>query len=129
MTRSHLTRVLRTAGVAVLPAVVLLCCAGRTDAGCGDHVRIVGPDGTLGPPAGHHSIPSDRPCQGPECTGGPKAPAPVPPGPTSPMTEVKGVVGGAGDPGRSPGARRPASDADASPVSRPTSIFHPPRTS
>src|SRR5437660_12506707 len=40
MIRSLLSRVARTAGVALLPAVVL-CCAGRADADCGDYVRIL----------------------------------------------------------------------------------------
>jgi hypothetical protein len=129
MTRSHLTRVLRTAGVALLPAVVLLCCAGRADAGCGDHVRIVGPDGQVRPAAGHDPVPAERPCQGPECTGGPKAPAPVSPAPPAPTSDVKGLVGEAGDPDGTSGISRRTADPDGSPVRRPNSIFHPPRAS
>ena len=129
MTRSHLSRLLRAVGVALLPAVALLCCAGGANAECGSYVQIIGPDGKVQPAAGHESMPAERPCQGPECTGGPKAPAPIPAVPTSPLTEVKGLVGDADEPLRSSGTSRSASDADGSPISRPTSIFHPPRAS
>jgi hypothetical protein len=129
MTRSRLIPVLRTAGVALLPAVVLLCGAGRADAGCGDHVRIVGPDGTVQRPAGHDPVPAERPCLGPECTGGPKAPAPVPPAPPGPTSDVKGLVGHAGDADHSPTAGGPPTERIGSPTRRSTAIFHPPRAS
>ena len=129
MTRSRLTHVLRTSGAVLLPAVVLLCCAGRSNATCGNYVQIIGPDGTLQLPTGHDPMPAERPCQGPECTGGPKAPAPVPPAPTSPLSEVKGLVGDTDDPDTSTTGYWPGSDAAGSPVRRPTSVFHPPRAS
>src|SRR5215207_3382759 len=92
MTRSHLSRVLRAVGVALLPAAALLCCAGGANAECGGYVQIVGPDGKVQPAVGHDPMPAERPCQGPECTGGPKVPAPVPPAPPSPTSDVKGFA-------------------------------------
>ena len=129
MTRSHFSRVLRAVGVALLPAIALLCCAGDASAECGSYVQVIGPDGKIQSPVGHDPMPAERPCQGPECTGGPKAPAPVPPAPTSLTSDVKGLGADAGDPDQSPGSVRPATEADGSPVRGPTSIFHPPRAS
>ena len=127
MTRTDPTRVLRTAGVALLPAVVLLCCAGRADAECGGYVRIIGPDGKVQAPADHDPMPGERPCRGPECTGGPKAPAPVPPAPVSPNADGKALVIPAAGPPEFPSANRVPSDAGELPVRRSNSIFHPPR--
>src|SRR5687768_6522524 len=124
MTRSDLTRVLQTAGVALLPAVAILCCVGQADAGCGNYVQVVGPDGGMQSPGGHDPMPAERPCQGPECTGGPKAPAPAPPAQTGPTSDVKGLVGGPADADRTAGRAGPAAHPDASPVRRPSSIFH-----
>ena len=129
MSHTRPSRVLRAVGMAVWPAVLLLCCAGRADAGCGDYVQIVGPDGTVQAPDGHHPVPAKRPCQGPECTGGPKAPAPVPPAPTVPTSDVKGLVTDAGGSDGPGGAIRPASDPGGLPARQPRSIFHPPRAS
>jgi hypothetical protein len=129
MTRSRLTRVLRTAGVALLPAVVLLGCAGRADAGCGDYVKLIGPDGKVQVPTGHDPKPDERPCQGPNCTGGPKAPAPIPPAPTNHLSDGKALVIESGDPTRDDFTVRPTSDPDGLPVRQPNSIFHPPRAS
>jgi hypothetical protein len=127
MTSRTFSRAVRPAGVALLPAVVMLCCAGRASAGCGDYVRIVGPDGQVQSPVGHDPMPGERPCQGPNCSGGPKAPAPIPPAPTGPAPVVKGLVPHADRHGglRTAGCLPPP--ADASPVRLPTSIFHPPR--
>jgi hypothetical protein len=120
----RLLRTLRTAGVALLPAVVLFCCAGRADAECGDYVRIIGSDGTVTPMPGHES----KPCQGPFCHGGPKAPNPTPPTPTVSTPDPKGLVAEATGPDNA-AATRFDLEPDGSPVRRPTSIFHPPRAS
>ena len=129
MTCSLLTHVFRTAGVVLVPAVILLCCAGRADAGCGDYVQIVGADGKVQSPAGHDSMPGERPCQGPECTGGPKAPAPVSPAPPSPPSDVKALVADGDEADSPPAGSRPACDVDRLPVRQPSLIFHPPRFS
>jgi hypothetical protein len=129
MTRTRLSRVLRAAGLALLPAVLLLGCAGRADASCGDYLRVIGPDGKVQAPAGHDPMPTDRPCQGPNCTGGPKAPAPVPPAPTNTLSDGKALVIEAASPTDANSTTRPTSDADGAPVRQPDSIFHPPRAS
>jgi hypothetical protein len=127
MTLSRWTRVFRAVGAAVVPAVVLLCCANSAAAGCGDYVTILGPDGKLQMPAGHGNEPTKAPCHGPNCSGAPKAPAPIPPAPTSPAPVVKALVpladGQPGDPGR---GRLPP-PPDGSPVRLTSFIFHPPR--
>lgn len=125
MTGSHPTRVLRTAGVAPLLAVALVCCAGRADAGCGDYVQFLGPDGRVQWPAGHEPMPTDRPCQGPECTGGPKAP--VPPAPSSLTQDVKELVTESVVSSGICSATRPVSDPDGEPVRPARTIFRPPR--
>src|SRR5215207_9159502 len=119
MTRSHLSRVLRAVGVALLPAAALLCCAGGANAECGGYVQIVGPDGKVQPAVGHDPMPAERPCQGPECTGGPKVP-----GPTS---DVKGFAAVADGADGASSSARPAPNADGTPIRQPGSIFHPPR--
>jgi hypothetical protein len=129
MTRTRLSRVLRAAGLALVPAVLLLCYAGRADASCGDYVKVIGPDGKAQLPANHDPMPTERPCQGPNCTGGPKAPAPVPPAPTSQLSDGKALVTEATSPADADSATRPTSDADGAPARQPDSIFHPPRAS
>jgi hypothetical protein len=128
MSRSRLGRVAGSGGVALLPAFLLLCCAGRADASCGDYVKVFGPDGKVQPPAGHDH-PTGRPCPGPNCTDGPKAPAPIPPAPTNPLPDGKALVTEAGGPSRTDFTVRPMSDAGDLPVRHPNSIFHPPRAS
>jgi hypothetical protein len=120
----RLLRTLRTAGVALLPAVVVVCCAGRADAECGDYVRIIGSDGTVQEMPGHES----KPCQGPFCHGGPKAPNPIPPAPTSLVPDPKGLVTETGGPDNATATRFDL-EPDGSPVRQPSSIFHPPRAS
>jgi len=121
----RLSRAVRTVGVALLPAVVVVCCAGRADAECGDYVRIIGSDGTVQPMPAHDS----KPCHGPFCHGGPKAPSPVPPAPASPAPDPKGLVS---DPGGGPdnaATTRFETEPAGSPVRHPSRIFHPPRAS
>jgi hypothetical protein len=128
MIPAHLSRVARTAGVALLPAVVVLCCAGRATAECGDYLRIIGSDGAV-QPAGHHQSPADRPCQGPYCSGAPTLPAPVPPAPTSLVPDLKGLVTFAGGDPDNAALTRFETEPDGTPVRQPRSIFHPPRAS
>jgi hypothetical protein len=124
----QLSRVARTAGVALLPAVVVLCCAGQADAECGDYLRIIGTDGTVQPMPGHESKPADQPCHGPFCHGGPKAPNPTAPAPTVLVPDSKGLVAETTGPDNA-SATRSVSEPDGSPVRQPQSIFHPPRAS
>src|SRR5262245_39366656 len=122
MIRSHLSRVARAAGVALLPAVVVLCCAGRATAECGDYVRIIGADGTVQPMAGHESKPADQPCHGPFCHDGPKSPNPVPPAPNSPAPDPKGLVGDTGGGTDNAAAMRIDHEPDGSPAYQPSSV-------
>jgi hypothetical protein len=124
----RLSRVARAAGVALVPAVVVLCCAGRADAECGDYLRIIGTDGTDQPMPGHESKPADGPCHGPFCHGGPKAPNPTPPAPTVLVPDPKGLVAETKGPDNA-SATRFDLETDGSPVHQPQSIFHPPRAS
>ena len=128
MRRAFPTGAARVAGVALLPAVLALCCPGQAAAGCGDYLQFVGPDGKVHAPMGHDPQPAERPCHGPECTGGPRAPAPVPPPPAPHFPDAKALVDTAADPNNSPTGNRPAAEFDGSPVRRPTPIFHPPRS-
>ncbi len=121
----RLLRTARTAGVALLPAVVVLCCAGRAAADCGDYVRVIGPDGTAQPMPGH----DPQPCRGPFCHGGPKAPNPTPPAPTSLVPDPKGLMSDAGGGPDNNAATRFDREPAGSPVRQSTSIFHPPRSS
>lgn len=127
MIRALLSRGFRTAGVAWVPAAVLLCCAGDAAAGCGDYVQIVGVNGTVQAPTNHDQAPIERPCQGPSCTGGPKAPAPVPAAPSSVAPDVKGLVGDADDGSSSDIGRQFDLDPADLPLRGPQAIFHPPR--
>jgi hypothetical protein len=128
MTTSGWTRVLRAVGAAVVPAVLWLCCANSAAAGCGDYVTILGPDGRPQVPAGH-DMPTKGPCQGPNCSGGPKAPAPIPPAPTSPAPVVKGLAPLAdGHPALAGSGFLPP-PTDGTPVRLASSVFHPPRAS
>jgi hypothetical protein len=128
MVRSARSRFAWQAGVAILPAAILLCCAGRADAECGDYVRIIGNDGTVQPMPGHESKPADQPCHGPFCHGGPKAPNPPPPAPTSPVPDPNGLVTETGGPDNA-AATRFDLEPDGSPVRQTQSIFDPPRAS
>jgi hypothetical protein len=121
-----LSRVARTAGVALLPAVVVLCCTGRASAECGDYVRLLGPDGRVQTPADHDPMPGERPCHGPNCQGAPKAPLPVPPAPTH-APDTKGLVVGDASQAGNDSTNHFPTESDGSPVRLPTSIFHPPR--
>jgi hypothetical protein len=121
----RLLRTLRTAGVALVPAVVVLCCAGRAAAECGDYVRVLGPDGAVQPMPGH----DPQPCHGPFCHGTPKAPNPVPPAPPSPAPDPKGLASDAGRGPDNPATTRFDVESDGSPVRVSRSIFHPPRAS
>lgn len=118
----------RLAGVALLPAVFALCCPDQAAAGCGDYVQIVGPDGKVHSPTDHGPAPVRLPCRGPECTMGPRAPAPVPPPPPSGASDVKGLIEDMTDPAPCRADVRTAAGPSGSPVRRPTSIFHPPRS-
>jgi hypothetical protein len=129
MDRSAPYRFGRQTGVALLPAVLMFCCAGRAAAECGDYVRILGPDGTAQPMPGHEPKPADQPCHGPFCHGGPKAPNPVPPAPVSPIPDPKGLVSDAGGGPDDDAATRFDREPGGSPVRQSTSIFHPPRAS
>lgn len=121
----RLSRVVRMAGVALLPAVLVFCCAGRADAECGDYVRIISSDGTIKEMPGHES----KPCQGPFCHGGPKAPNPVPPAPTSLVPDPKGLASDASSGPDNAATTRFELEPNGSPVHYPSSIFHPPRAS
>jgi hypothetical protein len=126
MVRSAHSRVARHAGVALLPAVIVLCCAGRAAAECGSYVTIIDEKGQAHP-AGERGGPK-APCHGPFCDGGPKAPAPAPPAPVNPIPDVKCLLADAGDDPGPGGARRVCLDPDGSPVHEPRPIFHPPRS-
>jgi hypothetical protein len=113
--------------------VIVAACASpdRATAGCGDYVTILN-----GTSAGSHQDgptepggPQKAPCQGPNCSGDPvRHQAPLAPAaPVAPQVkEVAGTIDG------------PASEASlrfllhidsssARPISRPSSVFHPPR--
>ena len=126
MDHSRLSRVLRAAGVALLPVVALAIGTSRAAAECGSYVTILDDHGRVQTPA-EHPMPK-APCHGPNCQGAPKAPAPVPPAPTSSPTDAKALTlltaGGPGD----PFAGRYPADSDGSTVLRSNSIFHPPRS-
>lgn len=125
MAQSARYRFARHAGAALLSAVVMLCCAGRAAAECGDYVRVLGPDGTVQPMPGHES----KPCHGPFCHGTPKAPNPVPRAPTSPAPDPKGLVGDADEGPEIATATRVAIEPGGLPARHPSNIFHPPRHS
>ena len=126
MSVSLLPRLLRAGGL-VTVAAALLGCAGRADAACGDHVKILNPVGTANPPAGPGDAPAKVPCHGSICTGGPKVPAPVPPTPSGPTVTLKAVVP-AGDAGSDPSfVGRLTPTTAGAPVRHPSAILHPPR--
>ena len=127
MTGSNWARMLRAVGVAILPAVALLCCAQPAKAGCGDYVTIIGPDGKILTPAGHGYNPAKLPCHGPNCSASPKEPAPIPPEITSSVPVVKAMAEVSHDQtGPSLDNRLPV-PADGSPTRLTSTIFHPPR--
>ena len=131
MPPAHLLRVARTAGVALLPAVVVFCCAGRASAECGNYVTSIDESGHARP-MGHPTddpAPARTPCHGPNCHGIPEAPAPVPPAPTVTPADAKGLIVDAGGPAGNDLAGRLPNDSDGWPVRHPLSIFHPPRAS
>jgi hypothetical protein len=123
MIRTRLATVARSSGVALLPALLVLCCAGRADAECGDYVRVLGTEPH--PPPGPSPKPADCPCRGLECSGGPKAPAPTPP--PAPTPTVKSLPPAPDASAGRPFARRRPPAAAGSPVRLPEPIFHPPR--
>jgi hypothetical protein len=125
MVRSAHSRFARHAGVALLPAVIVLGCAGRAAAECGSYVTIIDEKGQAHP-AGEHGQPT-APCHGPFCDGGPKAPAPTPPSPVNPVPDVKGLLADAGDEPGPGGSRRWRLDPGGSPIHEPQAVFHPPR--
>lgn len=107
---------------------------GRAAADCGDYVRIAGR-----PMAGHdtptpgHADPEmptpAKPCHGPNCSSNPTTPAPPL---TAPVTDPSGskewaarfVAAEGADAGTD---SLPPITSDAGAVSRPGTIFHPPR--
>ena len=128
MSRSPLSRVVRLAGVALLPVVAMLYCPHQAVAECGSHVIVLDESGNARPPMDHDPA-APKPCHGPNCTGGPKAPAPVPPAPSSVAPDLKALtLPAAPDPGDATVTGRPA-DSDGMPVRTSDSIFHPPRAS
>ena len=118
---------------ALLLVAVALLSPQRAAAECGDHVTVLNPTAR----AGHDApMPSDgeplsapKPCNGPGCSKKPDRPDPLS-APVAPsVAPVKQLVPGAGllnanDPTQSHFDR---GDANARPVHRPFSIFHPPR--
>src|SRR5262245_12745835 len=120
-------RVLRAAGVALLPVVAVAVCPDRAAAECGNYVTVLDDHGRAHPPT-HADQPMPKaPCNGPNCSGAPKAPAPVPPAPTGPTPDAKVFVGPtAGASGDDFAGLHPPA-ADGITVCRPYSIFHPPR--
>ena len=123
MSTPLLPRLLRAGGVAITAAVVLGCAA-RADAACGEYVKILGLADTAHPP---DHAPPKTPCHGPNCTGGPRAPAPVPPAPAGPAAAVKALVPAVPADSSDPFAGLFAVHPVGDPVRRPSAIFHPPR--
>lgn len=123
-----LPRLIRATVIAALAVAGLLACAGRASAGCGNYVTIIGQPGETPGPISHGPSPGPVRCQGPNCTGGPKAPAPVPVPPmASGLGAGKALVSTTdADPGPTNPGRQSASTAGR-PVRRPSAIFHPPR--
>jgi hypothetical protein len=128
MAHSLLSRVLRAAGVAILPVVALAVGTGRAAAECGSYVTILDDQGRVQTPADHPPMPQ-APCHGPNCHSTPAAPAPVPPAPTGPAPDAKALgILDAAEPGRPSAGLHPAGAAGSA-VGRPNPIFHPPRAS
>lgn len=115
---------------AALPLAVLavLLAAGRATAGCGDHVVIL-KQTTEQQQDESVPTPVKPPCHGPNCKAGPVDHTPPLPSPVVQVTSAKelftpiAVSAGADH----PCVRWPFDLHSRLPVSRPTSIFHPPR--
>ena len=107
-------------GAAMWPAILVLCCTERAGATCGEHVRIAGADEL---PAPVH----DRPCRGPNCTGGPLAPIPDAPAPHVVPTDVKGLVSTEIAPDSLGSRWLRITRLGGSPVRHSQTIFQPPR--
>jgi hypothetical protein len=126
------TPILRWVAAAGLLAAGVAFTPGRAAAECGDYVRI---DGRLlaphdRPGQADHGLPlPGKPCHGPGCSGAPAAPSlPV----TAPVADPTGSKQWAdrfaADLDAAAGGRPlPPLTSDDGPVSRPGSIFHPPR--
>lgn len=114
----------RVAAVVLLPAAIVLYCAGPVAAACGDYVTVVGAH----PSADVPGVPSPAPaCHGPGCSKAPSQAAPV----SAPKTvERPAPVGVAGRDATSPpgGLSSQMCPDPVNPSSRhPSDIFHPPR--
>lgn len=126
-----LTPTFRGWRAALLLVAVACLSPGRAEAGCGDHVTILNapanPDhvrpGTPETPA------PAPPCEGPNCSGNPSRDLP----PLAPVTvagpQVKEVVHNLALVGAPDGLRPPFNRDLTSPrpISRASSVFHPPR--
>ena len=128
MSHSLLSRVLRAAGVALLPVVALAVGTGRAAAECGSYVTILDDQGRVQTPADHSPIPK-APCHGPNCHGTPAAPTPIPPAPTGPAPDAKALVVLDGTHPGDPSDGLFPTDVAGPVVGRPNPIFHPPRSS
>ncbi|MBX9579418.1 MAG: hypothetical protein K2X87_03845 [Gemmataceae bacterium] len=125
------TPVLRLVAAAGLLAAGLAFTPGRAAAECGDYVRIAGqpmaPHG--GPGQADHGQPTPgKPCHGPGCSGHQTTPVPV----TAPVTGPGGSKEwaarfGADLDAAATGRTLPPLTSEDGSVSRPASIFHPPR--
>lgn len=124
--RTAVATALLVAGVAFAP--------GRAAAECGDYVRVDGrPMAGHDPGAPGHADPGwptpAKPCHGPNCSGNPSTPAPPL---TAPVADPSGLKAWAArfvaDLGADAGGRSlPPLTSDSGAVSRPGSVFHPPR--
>jgi hypothetical protein len=127
------TPALRLVAAAGLLAAGVAFTPGRAAAQCGDYVRIAGQPMAPhdGPGQADHGLPTPgQPCHGPGCSGAPATPAlPV----TAPVADPSGSKQWAdrfaADPDAAAGGRTlPPITSDDGAVSRPASIFHPPRS-
>jgi hypothetical protein len=136
MTRALTARLLRFAGVTVALLVVLCCATSVARASCGDAYVVTrsAHHGDVAAP-GQHPIetPSPlparphKPCNGPNCSGGPVEPPLSVPTVTSPTPPEWGSL--TGGPAFAPprDVSRFSDDSASHPVSVALSIFHPPR--
>jgi hypothetical protein len=135
MTTAVPARSLRLVGWA-FPILAVLCCApSAARAGCGDYVVTrAAPPGNAASAAHPAEMPSPapaaphKPCHGPNCSGAPAVPQPVPPSVTPNGPTEWGWLAATPSSAPSHAGAVLAESSSPDPTHLASGIFHPPRT-